>query len=109
MANIRNEEGITEIKIERHFIFFCPMGGKHYDADVVVTFVPDEEIMDYCDTEECFKSMDGGDYTVEAATDKIFSHIKTAVNPKKLSVVLRVTNGVHSPVEVKKEGWSDAE
>ena len=57
MASFKNKQGINEIELFGEVRSFCPMGNDWYDADISVTFVPTDTIMDYCDVDRFFESI----------------------------------------------------
>lgn len=103
MTTIENRPGITKIEFTKKISMFCPLGNDYYTADITVTFVPDNIIMDYCDVDKFLNEMGGEHLIIEDAVSKIYTHISDNYKPAKLKVVIDAQSNVHFPVKVEKE------
>lgn len=102
MSNIINTQGINTIRFAKDIQLYCPMGKDMYLAHINVDIVPDEEIMDYCETNAFLEKMDKAPYIIEDAVNVIYKHIEAAIKPRDLVVKIYAQSHVHMPVEVVK-------
>ena len=101
MASFYNEQGISRIKMFGKVHCFCPLGGDWYDADIDVELSPADTIMDYCDVDKFFDSLNGDNLIIEDVVSRVFNYF-CVYYPSDLSVTAKVDNGAHLPVEVTK-------
>ena len=101
MASFKNVQGITVIELFGKTHNFCPMGNDWYDADVKVIFEPSDTIMDYCDVDKFFESINNADLIIEDVVSQTFDYFNT-YEPESLTVTAKVDNATHLPVVVTK-------
>lgn len=101
MGSFENKQGITEIEMTGKAHCFCPLGNDWYDAEVKVLLTPTDTIMDYCDVDTFFESLNGGELIIEDVVNRTFNYF-SAYKPEQLRVTANVDNARHLPVSVTK-------
>lgn len=100
--SIQNTQKITRITFERQVQAYCPMGEDYYTANIHVVMEPDNEIMDYCETDKFIKDLGGKSLIIEDLVNAVYDNVKQ-YKPKHLKVSAKAESNVHFPVIVTKE------
>lgn len=81
---------------------FCPLGNNYYRATISCEIELGNNIVDFCDLEDYFKSLNGGPYTTEELCNEVFTTLKEEYGSGK--VMVKVLSDSHFPIETIKEG-----
>lgn len=95
--------GVTRIRLSGRVKCFCPLGDDWYSGDVDVVVDDPAFIPDYCDVDRMLATIDGNDYIIEEVCSEVHGWFKD-VTRGTVSVSVRVSDSVHLPVVVTKEG-----
>lgn len=102
MARFKNKQGITSITGRKRISLYCPLGKDYYTADIDVSLVPDNVIMDYCELDTYLNNQSGLSLIIEDLIDKVYNHLQDEYKPKSLTVNVKAYSNTHLPVEVSK-------
>lgn len=80
---------------------FCPLGQDNYTAKVTVEIYDPKYLVDYLDSDKFISSLNGQELIIEDLTNKIAEYFKKETQANDVTVIAKVKDATHSPVEVR--------
>lgn len=100
---IKNEYGISRIKIEAKAKNYCPLGKDWYTNNFEVELEVAHYIPDYCDIDEyIYLTINGRQMIIEEAVKYLHDFIVNKYSPDKCVVRSYVEDAAHSTVTVER-------
>jgi len=97
---LKNFYGKLRIRIEDTIDFICPVAYDSVQADVVIRYIPDLELIELISFKTFLDSIESG--TLESVCNDITMAIRDVVKPMYVSVSVRGKTEKHSLTTVKK-------
>lgn len=100
---IKNEYGISKIKIDATSKNYCPLGKDWYTNNFEIELRAGDFIPDYCEVDNYInQTINGRQMIIEEAVKYLHDFIVKKYNPDKCVVRSYVEDAAHSPVTVER-------
>lgn len=93
MQEIKNTQGINNIKMKPIAFTKCAIGQDWYENKLEIDFEPDECYPDYMEVNDfIMKEIDGKELNIEDVVDMIYNMLQSNYKPKSLTVTDYIEN-----------------